>query len=57
MTKLLIYINSSSPVQNGHHLEDDIFRGIFVNENYCILIKISLKFVPNVPIDNNPALV
>ena len=24
---------------------------------FCILIKIALKFVPNVPIDNNPALV
>ena len=36
---------------------DDIFRGIFMNENFCILIKISLKFVPKGPIDNNPALV
>ena len=29
----------------------------FVNEKFCILIKISLKFVPEGPIDNNPALV
>ena len=35
---------------------DDIFRSIFVSEDFCILIKISLKFVPKVPIDNNPAL-
>ena len=27
----------------------------FVNENFCILIKISLKFVPKGPNDNNPA--
>ena len=33
------------------------FRCIFVNENICILIKISLNFVPKGPIDNNPALV
>ena len=29
----------------------------FVNEKFCILIEISLKFVPMGPIDNNPALV
>ena len=38
-------------------LADDIFRCIFVNGNICILIKISLKFVPKGPIGNNPALV
>ena len=27
------------------------------NENFCILIKISFKFVFNGPIDNNQALV
>ena len=31
---------------------DDIFRCIFMNENFCILIKSSLKFVPKGPIDN-----
>ena len=31
--------------------------GIVLNEKFCILIKISLKFVPKGPIDNNPALV
>ena len=29
---------------------------ILVNEKFCILIKISLKFGPKGPIDNNPAL-
>ena len=29
----------------------------FVNEKICILIEISLKFVPRGPIENNPALV
>ena len=38
-------------------LEDDIFKCIFLNENVRISIKISLKFVPDGPIDNNPALV
>ena len=49
--------NSSPPGQNGRLFADDIFRCIFVNENFCILINISLKFVPKGPIDNNPALV
>ena len=38
-------------------LADDIFKCIFLNEKFCRLIKISLKFVPKSPIDNNPALV
>ena len=50
-------VNSSPPGQNGRHFADDIFRCIFVNEKFCILIKISLKFVPTGLIDNNPALV
>ena len=36
---------------------DNIFRRIFVNEKFCILIKISPKFVPMGPINNNLALV
>ena len=36
---------------------DDIFKCNFFNENVCILIKISLKFVPVCPINNIPALV
>ena len=38
-------------------LADDIFKCIFLNENYKISIKSSLKFVPKGPIDNKPALV
>ena len=38
-------------------LADDIFKCIFLNENDRILIQFSLKFVPDGPIDNNPALV
>ena len=42
---------------NGRHYAYDIFRCIFVNETFCILIKISLTFVPYGPIDNKPASV
>ena len=50
-------LNSSPPGQNGRHFGDDIFRCIFVNEKFCILIKISLKFVLKGPIEYKWALV
>ena len=50
-------IISSSPRQNGRHFADDISRCFFVNEKFCILIDISLKFVYKGPIDYNLALV
>ena len=46
-----------SPWANGQHFTEDMFKHIFLNENLCILIKISLKFVPKGPIDNKSALV
>ena len=50
-------LNSSPPGQNGCHFADDVFKCIFVNEKFYILIKISLKFIPKGPIDNKAALV
>ena len=47
------WVNSSPPGQNGWHIADDTFKCIFVNENFCILIRISVKG----PIANKPALV
>ena len=44
------------PKQNGQYFADDIFKHIFLNENYDIFIQISLKFVPRGPINNIPAL-
>ena len=43
--------------QNDCHFPDDHFKCIFLNENVWILIKISLKFVPQHSINNIPALV
>ena len=45
-----------SPGQYGRQLADDIFKFIFVNEKFYILIEISLKCVPKGPIDNNIGL-
>ena len=48
--------NTLRPRQNGHRFTDT-FKRIFLNENVRISIKISLRFVPKGPINNNPALV
>ena len=52
-----VLINSSPPRQNGRHFPDDIFKCIFMNERFCILIWISPKFVFQGPINNIPTLV
>ena len=46
------YFNTLRPRQNGRH-----FKWIFLIENVWIPIKISLKSVPQGPINNIPALV
>ena len=50
-------LNTLRPRQDGRRFPDDTFERIFLKENVIILIKISLKFVPNGPIDNITALV
>ena len=45
------------PIQNGRHFPDGIFKRIFVDENIWISTEISLKFVPEGPIKNFPALI
>ena len=52
---LLSFNSSPAPEQNGCHFAHDIFGSIFMNEKICILIKISLRFVPNGTINNKPA--
>ena len=43
--------------KNSCLFPNNIFKWIFMNENVWIPIKMSLNFVPNVPINNIPALV
>ena len=50
-------LNSSTPGQNGRHILDDIFKCIFMNEKFCILIQIPLKCVSKGPIGNDSVLV
>ena len=52
-----VCLNTLRPRQNGRHFPDDILKCIFLNENIWIAIKISLQFIPTVPINNIPALV
>ena len=49
--------NTLRPRQDGRNFQDDIFKGIFLNENVWIPLKFSLKFVPKGPINNIPVLV
>ena len=51
------FFNTLRPRQDGRHFADDIFTCNFFNENCCILIKFSLKYVRMGPIDINPTLV
>ena len=49
------WVNTLRPRQNGRRFADDTFKRILLKK--WISIKISLKFVPKGPINNNPALV
>ena len=51
------YLNTLRSRQNGRHIPDDIFKCIFFFENVYISLKISIKFVPEVRINDIPALV
>ena len=50
-------INTLRRRWNYHNFADEIFKCISVNENVWISIKISLKFVTKVLINDTPALV
>ena len=54
--ELWLQINTLRLRQNGHRFADDIFKLIFFNESFYILIQISLKHVPKSSIDNNLAM-
>ena len=49
-------VNSSHPGQNGRHFANDSFKCIFVNDKFCILVKILLECVPKGPIDTKSAM-
>ena len=54
---ILCNVETLRPRQNGRRFPDNIFKCIFLNEDVCLSIKISLKFVPKGPMNNIPALV
>ena len=47
-------VNTLRPRQDGRHYPDDIFKCIFLK---WISLKIWLKFVPKIPVNNIPAMV
>ena len=50
-------LNTLRPRLNGRHFPDDTFKWIFLNENVCISIRISLMFVLRGLFNNIPSLV
>ena len=50
-------LNTLRPRQHGCHFAVATFKRIFLNGNFIISLKMSLKFVPKGPINNIPALV
>ena len=52
--RLIPKAHTLKPRQNGRHFSGVIFKFIFLYENWCALIQISLKFVPKGPINNIP---
>ena len=50
------FLNTLRLRQNGHRFLDNIFKYILLNENVWISLKISLKFITKVRINNIPAL-
>ena len=54
---MCILFNTLRPRHNFRYFTDNIFKCVLLNENVWILLKISLKFVPNFRINNIPALV
>ena len=39
--------NICMPIQNGHHLIENVFENLFPDKNCCVSIQISPKFVPD----------
>ena len=52
----IVQLNTLRLRQHGRHYADDSLRCISLNENLWLSIKISLKFVPEGSINNNPTL-
>ena len=61
VVQIIIYreidVQLISPWTRWPPFADDIFKCIFMTESFCVLIQISLKFVPKGPIDSKSALV
>ena len=56
---IVVVFDILRPKQNGRHFPDDFSKRIFtgMTENFRISVQFSLKFAPNGPITNMPALV
>ena len=55
--KLDGFWKKNSSYINGRYFADNIFKSIYLKENWCIFIKISLKFIPKDLFNNKSILV
>ena len=46
------YLNTLRLRQNGCYFTDDIFKWLFLNKDFHVMIEITLNFIPQGPIDN-----
>ena len=54
---IIIIVNILRPRQNGHHFPHEKFKCIFLKKNVWISLRISLKYVSKVRVNNIPSLV
>ena len=49
--------NKLKPILNDRHFADGVFRRIFMNGIYCVLIKVSLEGALTIRINNNLVMI
>ena len=55
--KSIVALNTLQPKKNGRHFADEISKCIFLKENHCILIHISIKCILRGTINSKSSLV
>ena len=53
----LLVVNMSRPEENGWYFADNFSKWIFLNVSLCVLIRMSLNYVPKDLINNKSTLV
>ena len=57
LLELMSTLTRLSLDKNGRHFANDIFKWIFMSEEFCVFIQFLLTFVPKGPMTNESVLV